>query len=351
MEQEASMDVDNNKQFDLMDRLNMITMQSFPEANPFPTMRVMDDGALLYQNEPARFMLDELPCEAGYIPVSWQSTLNTALEDGQACLTVYLQQGSFDLLLVRIDQLCVNIYGHDVSEREHALRMLQQMNVGLEQVVKERTSELSALNLRLSIENKCYKALQKKLSQIALYDDLTGLANRRRFYEDLQQASLRSKRDHGLLAVMFIDLNKFKQVNDQFGHQVGDQLLGEVATRLHGCVRKVDMLARLGGDEFAVVLTGFSCRDDLRTPARRIIHALASPFKLEGQVIHISGSIGISLYPSFTNSTDVLVNQADQAMYAAKSQGGGFAYYDDINQASDADQMQRYVEIVGGGDE
>ncbi len=174
------------------------------------------------------------------------------------------------------------------------------------------------------------KQLEDQLLKMAKYDGLTGLANRTLFHEFLQSSMDRSDRYQRNTAVMFLDLDHFKQINDQLGHDAGDLLLASVASRLTGCIRKVDLVARLGGDEFAVVLDDAKSQDDVRTVAQKILNVLSEPHDLGSTVRKVGSSIGIAFYPANAQDADELVKAADEAMYVAKKQGrNGFRFYDD----------------------
>jgi diguanylate cyclase (GGDEF)-like protein/PAS domain S-box-containing protein len=164
----------------------------------------------------------------------------------------------------------------------------------------------------------------EELKYVAYHDMLTGLPNRKSFYmciDDLLQHSSRRNSDR-TWALMFLDLDKFKQVNDALGHDTGDQLLKGVAERLKECLRETDHLFRLGGDEFTIILTNLSLDIDVARVARKIIKSLARSFRFNGQEIFTSTSIGISVFPSDGWEVEGLVKSADMAMYAAKENGG-----------------------------
>ena len=159
------------------------------------------------------------------------------------------------------------------------------------------------------------KALEAALRDMALSDGLTGLANRRLFMETLAQAITRQRRSHIGLALLFMDLNGFKQINDTHGHEAGDQVLKEFARRLCACVRQSDLVARLGGDEFVVLAEGIHLVAHAQTLAQKIVDALNAP--LPGTTIRMATSIGISLYQTDADAAQLL-RQADSAMYEAK---------------------------------
>lgn len=165
--------------------------------------------------------------------------------------------------------------------------------------------------------------------RLALYDPLTQLPNRKLFNDRLHHAMLQAKRDQDRIAVMFIDLDKFKPVNDSFGHEVGDLLLVQVAERLVECIRESDTVARLGGDEFVVLLAGGSLAGGETVVAEKILAAMALPFHVAGHQLHISSSIGIALFPDHGHEERQLLRHADTAMYHAKHDGRSrFMIYD-----------------------
>lgn len=165
------------------------------------------------------------------------------------------------------------------------------------------------------------RAAQAHIEHLARHDRLTGLFNRYTLETRLDQALLTARRNDDMLAVMFIDLDRFKTINDSMGHHVGDQLLVEVARRLLDNVRGSDIVARQGGDEFVMVLCSLASVPDIVTVANKIHQALVAPYELAGGVLHTSPSIGISVFPSDGQEVDILLKNADTAMYAAKDQG------------------------------
>ncbi len=164
---------------------------------------------------------------------------------------------------------------------------------------------------------------RKQLLHQALHDHLTGLPNRAMFDDRAVQALARTRRQREMLAVLFSDLDDFKDVNDRFGHRAGDGLLRTVATRLRGCVREVDTVARFGGDEFVLLLDALTSPDEALATAARIQDALQQPLALAGQEVVISASIGIAMSSPEVASIDMLLRNADAAMYQAKADGGG----------------------------
>ena len=172
------------------------------------------------------------------------------------------------------------------------------------------------------------KASEAKILRNAYYDSLTGLPNRTLFRERLEHDVRHAARTEFALALLFIDLDGFKEVNDRFGHDAGDQLLLHCAQRLQRCVRATDTVARIGGDEFTVILNEVSKVAFVEMLVREILSELAHPFAIGGKEVRVSGSIGISLYPQDAHLPDDLLRNADQAMFVAKHAGGNrFSYF------------------------
>jgi diguanylate cyclase (GGDEF)-like protein/PAS domain S-box-containing protein len=175
------------------------------------------------------------------------------------------------------------------------------------------------------------KQIERRMRTLAHYDGLTGLPNRGLFKEQLARELRRAERAAARVAVMFLDLDRFKQINDSLGHPVGDALLKSVAERLNGCLRGSDNLgrseddasatARLGGDEFTVMLTGLALAEDAAKVAQRIVEAMARPFAVEGHELYVSASVGVAVYPEDGADVDTLLKNADVAMYNAKDDG------------------------------
>ena len=165
------------------------------------------------------------------------------------------------------------------------------------------------------------KEVEDKLRHRASTDPLTELPNRALFFDRLQQSLSQAERYAQTFALFYVDLDHFKEVNDSLGHAAGDQLLIETARRLQQAVRESDTVARLGGDEFAIILTQVQGQSEVEDVARRIVDDLASPFKLEAGVAHVSGSIGIAIWPDGGKDTDTLTHNADLALYKAKAGG------------------------------
>jgi diguanylate cyclase (GGDEF)-like protein/PAS domain S-box-containing protein len=172
------------------------------------------------------------------------------------------------------------------------------------------------------------KQAEDKVAQLAQFDTVTGLPNRHLFNDRLGQMLTQAQRNDWSGAVLFVDLDRFKAVNDTYGHAAGDVLLRQVAARLKDCVRSGDNVGRLSGDEFAVALSNLAKADDAGLVAQKVVGALSAPFDLGGHQAYISASIGIALFPSDGQEPDALIKNADTAMYRAKEQGrNGYQFY------------------------
>lgn len=192
------------------------------------------------------------------------------------------------------------------SQKQMLVSLLQQEKV-LEQRVTERTDALAKANARLEM--------------LAMLDPLTGLANRTALTQHMQQAMPRTERRNELLALVLIDLDSFKAINDELGHDTGDQVLEEVAARLKDCARETDLVARLGGDEFILISEGIIDQEDALRLGERLLDALSLPITLSNGSVSVGASIGISLTNGVQPDIETLMRHADQAMYQRKRSG------------------------------
>jgi diguanylate cyclase (GGDEF)-like protein len=187
---------------------------------------------------------------------------------------------------------------------------------------------------------------RNRLTYLAQYDSLTNLPNRRHLALCLEEALAQAAAHGQRAAVMFIDLDRFKNVNDMLGHGVGDQLLVQAAKRLEGCARAGDFVARLGGDEFALVLPRLTHDDDAAAVAARIIEALGQPFFLQGQQLFVSASVGIANYPEDGANAELLLKSADTAMYDAKNNGrNNYQFYAAAMHGNAAQRLQTETQL------
>lgn len=187
--------------------------------------------------------------------------------------------------------------------------------------IENSKKTLQTLNDTLANEITVRKLAEERILQMACHDNLTGLPNRALFKDRLETAQRLAMRNRNKLAVLFIDLDGFKAVNDTLGHKAGDNVLQEVAIRLSEVVRQSDTVARMGGDEFIVLLNGIDCAADAGVVAKKILAALDQAMLLEEQVAKVGASIGISIFPDHGDDSEKLVSYADSAMYGVKKSG------------------------------
>jgi diguanylate cyclase (GGDEF)-like protein/PAS domain S-box-containing protein len=204
------------------------------------------------------------------------------------------------------------------------------------------------------------KRADEQIAYQAYHDILTDLPNRALFNDRLGLALLQSRRNQNLLAVLFIDLDRFKVVNDTFGHGVGDVLLQHVALRLKGCLRRCDTLSRIGGDEFTAILPELTSKQDAAMIGEKFVACLREPFTLAGQIVHVSASIGVTMSPGDGQSIEELLRNADVAMYHMKSKGkNGYIFFEpemldtssqkialehDLHLALERDELEMYYQ-------
>lgn len=195
-----------------------------------------------------------------------------------------------------------------------------------------RVSQLKNVIREIGLENEQIKVAETISRYRALHDSLTGLPNRILFGDRLEAAINSARRNKQRLAVMFIDLDGFKAINDNFGHALGDLLLKAAADRLKYNIRESDTLARLGGDEFMLILSQVKGQEDIKNIAQKLLDSFKQAFELNGHCISLSISIGISVFPINSQETDTLTKQADTAMYQVKLAGkNAFKFYEDLS--------------------
>jgi diguanylate cyclase (GGDEF)-like protein len=224
---------------------------------------------------------------------------------------------------MRNEDLRVLQLGETLKAEETLLNMLtRDMQVFMTVKLPLRREDGSIYALcSISTDITERKDFENDIQHMAQHDALTHLPNRALFNDRLKQAISAAQRNKSRLALMFIDLDKFKPVNDTYGHGVGDLLLKEVALRIQGCLRESDTAARIGGDEFVVLLPSIETKQDAGKVGAKILYALNQPFALAGHTLEISGSIGIAVYPEHGKDEKLLVKSADIAMYHAKKNG------------------------------
>lgn len=215
-------------------------------------------------------------------------------------------------------------HGHREVEGRHKTGKQFPLEVTLNSMETDGPPRITAILRDITIRKKQEKAL----SHQALHDALTNLPNRTLLFDRLQHGILAAKREDKQMAVLLLDLDRFKDVNDTLGHHVGDNLLKEIADRLRSSVRESDTVARLGGDEFAILLPEIGSLKAAQRISDKIRERLEDPFKLQGLTLEIGGSIGIAMFPEHGDDAANLIQRADVAMYAAKEDQSGHAVYD-----------------------
>ncbi|MBA3613048.1 MAG: EAL domain-containing protein [Nitrospirales bacterium] len=236
-------------------------------------------------------------------------------------LDSHLPDGKSFESILQFMQFCPDVPILILSGVEEEDQAIQAVKSGAQDyLIKGQTSSSTLCRaIRYAMERQ--KATQR-ITQLAHYDHLTGLANRGLFYERLNCAVARCHRNDTAIALMFLDLDHFKDINDTLGHEYGDSLLKTVAARIKKCIREIDTGVRLGGDEFAVLLEQIVSIEDVASVAQRILHLLAQPVIIKQHQLHVTGSLGITIYPWDGANSQELLSHADAAMYRAKAQGG-----------------------------
>jgi diguanylate cyclase (GGDEF)-like protein len=248
------------------------------------------------------------------------------------------QEGAVDYLFTpvipQILQSKVAVFVELAKQRielMHKTRQLEELNQDLR---VQRMRDLERINAALEVEIAERRQAEQRAHELATRDPLTKLANRRSLIERLQHGIANADRHDEHLALLFLDLDKFKSINDTLGHEVGDGLLVEVAARLNAAVRNTDMAARLGGDEFVVLLEGLPVTGGISRVAKKIVQSLAQPYEIGMHTVWTSASVGIAIYPQDGDSAQVLLKNADMAMYHVKKQKRGTIqfFHEELNQ-------------------
>ncbi len=209
----------------------------------------------------------------------------------------------------------------DITEQKKIEMELREARDKLEQQVAARTRELAATVEQLEAEIDEREKISAELEFLANHDPLTGLPSLRLCKDRLERALAEARRNGRLVAVMFLDLDGFKQVNDRYGHEAGDEVLKITAGRVRGEVRETDTVARIGGDEFLVILSDLPDLSIVQRVAGSLLQQVAQSIRLDGAEVHVGTSIGVAIYPEDARDSEELIRVADQAMYAVKQAG------------------------------
>ena len=251
----------------------------------------------------------------------------------------------FNRRFISETQLIENL-NHEIGVREEVQLELENNKSNLECIVKKRTKDLIDINLHLENVILEKEEAEKSLQYLAYHDELTGLPNRNLLLDRINQSIKISSRDNQQMAILFLDLDRFKSINDSLGHNVGDDLLREIPVRLLNILRSHDTVSRNGGDEFVVVLEKLKDASEAVYVAKKIIECLSETFNIQSHTIHIGASIGISVYPDDGDSPVALLNNADTAMYRAKKSGGKqLQFYDESMSHQLRDRLELESEL------
>jgi diguanylate cyclase (GGDEF)-like protein len=261
--------------------------------------------------------------DAEHVPV----IVVTALDDGDIVSTA-LETGANDYISKPIDLRVLTARVKAQLDRRQAVLDLDAIRDNLERTVQERTHELVTANETLSAEISEREAAEARAQSLARHDPLTGLANRRHFLEELDRRLALVGNEPWAFALLFVDLDRFKPINDVHGHAIGDQLLQVIATRLSSCLRDDSFAARLGGDEFAVLLEDAKDREGVASAARRVLHELSAPSLVNGLKLTVGASIGIAMCPDDGRNAADLLQRGDAAMLRAKEDRGAYKFFD-----------------------
>lgn len=219
---------------------------------------------------------------------------------------------------------------------KHKLETSERNRFELEETLATHTNAMRVRNLELEESRDKLKDSETHYREQALHDRLTELPNRFYFNQIVDEALVRAETTKTNTALLFMDLNQFKSVNDNYGHKVGDTVLAQMAKRLLSCIREGDVAARLGGDEFAILLPAVRSAEDAEKVALRVIDALKKPFDVGDQTSKIGVSVGISVFPDDACDGDKLLQYADMAMYSIKKRGeNSYAFFSSVGQAKD----------------
>lgn len=232
------------------------------------------------------------------------------------------------------------------TQHKHPVHRTYEQVAFLANRYLQKTSETVTIYLFLTAMIQGLQGAQKEIEQISHFDTLTQLANRNQYDQDLKRELARAKRYSRKLAILYIDLDFFKKINENLGHHIGDALLKEAANRLRKVVRLEDYIARLGGDEFAVILTEVDNPNDAGLVAKRIVESMGDSFEIDDQIANVGASIGIAFYPEAGLDPTTLNKNADIALYSAKESGrGNYQFFTKDMQETQSEKLKLEAEL------
>jgi diguanylate cyclase (GGDEF)-like protein len=300
--------------------LRLLVDENNPEAGASLMSREVTPALIQYHaawDELMRFEMEQVEVQGR------KSRLDYTRARSLSQLTI----GAAVVLAIGIALLVGSKITREMRTRMRAEQEILALNSQLEERVRARTLDLANANQQLRNEVHERQEAEKQVQFLAYYDALTGLPNRALLRDRMTVAMAGARRRREKIAVLFLDLDNFKMVNDSLGHPVGDLLLKEVASRLRAQVREQDTVARLGGDEFVIVLTTVGRDADSAITAERIVSEMARTFSIQGHELDVTCSLGISLFPDHAADIDALLQSADVAMYSAKQSGRNCFHY------------------------
>jgi two-component system cell cycle response regulator len=297
------------------------------------TSDILHGKVLIVDNQDASvLLLEQLLRTAGYVAVT------STMDPGEVC-ALHAKNG-YDLILLDVEMPDIDGFqvmeGLKKIETESYLPVLaitaqpahklRALKCGAKDFISKPFDLAEVLMrvhnmLEVRLLHEATRNHGKMLEALALTDPLTGLANRRLLAERLSMAIVHARRNNSSMAVVYLDLDGFKQINNTLGHGAGDVLLKMVAARLTATVREEDTVARQGGDEFVIMLWHVSSPDDAHTVALKVIQAVTQPYVLDGQTVRVTTSAGVGVYPIHGEDVDTLMKCADRALYEAKRAG------------------------------
>jgi diguanylate cyclase (GGDEF)-like protein/PAS domain S-box-containing protein len=275
---------------------------------------------------------------------------------GQGDDSTSARQHHFESLLIDCKGNTKNVYTNirkipDTSTRIVSLNDISELKLA-EKEIRALNSELNTKNRGLNQEITLRQKVEKQLRYKATHDHLTGLPNRVLLFDRLNQAFAFDERHNKLIALMILDLDNFKNINDTMGHLSGDILLKKVALGLQKCMRQYDTVGRLGGDEFVIIINDADTIQDIITFTEKILAVFQKPFDILGQQTYVTTSIGVAVYPLHGSTIETLLKKADVAMYVAKKSGRNtFRFFSDSMDVQDATQKsmrtKRRISLMG----
>ena len=307
-----------------------------------PIKLSLSNGTLLYKSAkwPGResmgkILVAEYPL---YANPATNTHLNISVRKDMSSFFDKLERAQFLIMLAAAAATFIVIVVASLVLQKTAINPLETLTVQLRKIRQDKThlgrhvdvggnKEIISLATGFNEMTTELKQLYEKLERMAFTDSLTKLPNRALLHDRLQQAIFNARREHKPFAFLMMDLDRFKDINDTLGHQIGDLVLQQVADRLRSKLRESDTVARFGGDEFAILLPAVNAKH-AGMAARMLLQALRTPFVIDDHSLDIGASVGITLYPDHGVDANILVRRADVAMYAAKNANSGHAFYD-----------------------